>query len=221
MARAIHAGKAVALSDGSFKDQFRTSAIIIEAEDSTHNIIAINIIPGNAEDQGSFQSELAGLFRLIVLVHVICAVHHITHGAIECGCDGKVDLDKLSNLDDETDTNGQQFDLLSATRAALRASTIKWTFRHVKGHQDDDPDAILDQWALLNIQMDNLAKSHWQEQVTLAPLTMQILAGEYWPVFLNGRKVHSALRTTIYEDIYRRKLAIHWDKHERMTPAQC
>ena len=74
----------------------------------------------------------------------------------------------------------------------------------MKGHQDDDPDTILDQWALLNIQMDNLAKSYWHKQVNSAPQTIQALTGEYWPIFVNGRKVHSALCTTIYEDIYQK-----------------
>ena len=60
---------------------------------------------------------------------------------------------------------GQHFDLLSATRAPLQASPIQWKFRHVKGHQDEDPEAVLDHWAFLNIQMDNLAKSYWQEQL--------------------------------------------------------
>jgi hypothetical protein len=128
VARAIQAGTAIALSDGSFKDQLGTSALIIEAEDSTHNIIAVNVVPGNPADQGSYRSELAGLYGQIVLVNVICSLHQITTGSIECGCDGKVALDKLSDPDEEADTAGQQFDLLSATRAALRASPIQWTF---------------------------------------------------------------------------------------------
>jgi hypothetical protein len=157
-----------------------------------------------------------------VLVNVICSLHQITTGSIECGCDGKVALDKLSDPDEEADTAGQHFDLLSATRAALRASPIQWTFRHVKGHQDEDPEAVLDRWAFLNIQMDNLAKSYWQEQLhSAASTTTQALAGEYWPVFLNGRKVHSSLTKSIYEEIYRNKLAIHWEKHERFTQEQC
>jgi hypothetical protein len=157
VARALQAGQAVALSDGLYKDQFGTSAMIIKVQDLLHSIVAVNVVPGNSESQGSFQSELSGLFGLAVLVNVICSVHQVTQGAIECGCDGKTALNKLSNLDDDIDPNGQQFDLLSATRAALRASPVKWTFYHVKGHQDKDPEATLDHWALLNIQMDNLA----------------------------------------------------------------
>ena len=217
VAQAIRAGTAIAISDGSFKDRFGTAAIVIEAEDSEHNIIAVNVVPGNPEDQGAFRSELAGLFGQVILVNTICAVHQITQGTIECGCDGKAALEKMFNPDADADTNGQHFDLLSATRAALQASPVTWTFRHVKGHQDEDLDATLDRWALLNIQMDHLAKSYWHEQYTLDQTPPHEITGEYWPVLINGRKVHSALRPTLYDEIYRKKLAIHWEKHERMS----
>lgn len=41
--------------------------------------------------------------------------------------------------------------------------------------------------------------------------------GEYWPVFFNGRKIHSHLLDTLYDDIYREKMGEHWDKRGRMT----
>jgi hypothetical protein len=59
----------------------------------------------------------------------------------------------FSEEEDEANTDGSQFDLLSATRAAIKASSILWKFRHVKGHQDDILEANLDRWALLNIAM--------------------------------------------------------------------
>jgi hypothetical protein len=73
-------------------------------------------------------------------------------------------MDKVFSEEDEADTDGSQFDLLSAIRAAIKPSPIQWKFRHVKGHQDDIRDAILDRWALLNIAMDSLAKMHWLEK---------------------------------------------------------
>jgi hypothetical protein len=81
IAQAITDGKAIALSaDGSFKDGFGTSALIIEAEDhSEDNIIAVNVVPGNTKDQGSYRSELAGIFfGQVIMVNTICKVHGIT-----------------------------------------------------------------------------------------------------------------------------------------------
>jgi hypothetical protein len=180
------------------------------------NIVAVNVVPGNLTDQGSYRSELAGLFGQIIMVNTLCDIHGIKDGSIECGCDGLGALSQVFN-DDEASVEGSQFDLLSATRAALRSSPIKWTFRHVKGHQEDDIEATLDRWALLNIQMDSLAKMHWVEQShQQQPLNTEI-TGEYWPVFISGRKIHSNLRESLYEEIYRHKIARHWEKNQRMA----
>jgi hypothetical protein len=194
--------------------------MVMKVEDATHNIIAVNVVPGHSDSQGSYRSELAGLYGIVTLVNVICALHKIQHGSIKCGCDGKNVLDKLSNPEEDANLAGQQFNLLSATKSVLLTSPIKWNFRHVKGHQDDDPDAILDRWAHLNIQMDNLAKSVWQEQFSMVQPSLQLIDGEYWPVFINGRKIHSNLRTTIDDDIYQKKLEIHWEKNDRMRLEQ-
>jgi hypothetical protein len=122
IAQAIRNGKAIALSDGSFKDGFGTSALSIEAEDSEDNIIAVNVVPGNTEDLGSYRSELAGIFGQVIMVNTICKVHSITQGDIKCGCDGEGAINKVFSEEDEANTGGSQFDLLSATRAAIKAS---------------------------------------------------------------------------------------------------
>jgi hypothetical protein len=51
---------------------------------------------------------------------------------------------KVFNPDCEVKTDRSQFDLLSATRAALKASPIRWKYRHIQGHQDDLIDVELD-----------------------------------------------------------------------------
>jgi hypothetical protein len=218
VAHALWTGTAlVAPSDGSFKDQFGMAAIVIESLDSQHNIIAVNVVPGLLEVQSSFRSELAGLFRQVILINATCTVHNITSGAIESGCDGKVALEKASQFDEQVDTNGQHFDLISAIHTAIRNSPVTWTFRHVKGHQDEDLDAHLDRWALLNIQMDNLTKAYWSEQCTLPQPAPIHITGAYWSVSINSRQVYSALRSTIYEEIYRKKMSCHWKRQERMS----
>jgi hypothetical protein len=83
------------------------------------------------------------------------------------GVTEKVPLMKYSvRRKDAYTEDGSQFDLLSATRAAIKTSPIQWKFRLVKGHQDNIRDAILDWWALLlNIEMDSLvAKMHRLEK---------------------------------------------------------
>jgi hypothetical protein len=59
-----------------------------------------------------------------------------------------------------------------ATRTILQSAPIQWTAHHVKGHQDDDLTAILDRWAVLNIEMDARAKTYWSETIA-KPLPRQ------------------------------------------------
>ena len=68
MASAIQDGTAIAVSDGSYKTEFGTSALALEGEDSTNRIVAVNVVPGDPTDQSSYRSELAGIFGIVTMV---------------------------------------------------------------------------------------------------------------------------------------------------------
>jgi hypothetical protein len=70
-------------------------------------------------------------------------------------------LDKAFNCVSIIRIEDPNYDILSAIRALWTQSTLLWTFRHIKGHQDEvTPNCELDRWAKLNIEMDTWAKSH-------------------------------------------------------------
>ena len=99
----------------------------------------------------------------------------------------------------------------------LAGSPIKWTCRHVAGHQDDDGIEVLDRWAKLNIEMDNLAKVYWndmcnQHQVENFPITH-----EYWSVHIHGQKISSRLDECIHEHIVGRAQCDCWEQKGRLT----
>ena len=222
IAQALQNGTAIAVSDGSFKDGFGTSAIIIEGSDPGDNIIAVNVVPGHSDTQSSYRSKLAGIFGQVLMINTICRLHGITQGSIVSGCNGEEALHKSFSPHHAARTKGSQFDLLSAIRAAIKSSPITWKFRHIKGHQDEEVDATLDRWAILNIQMDSLAKMYWMEKFDQTPQPNPLIAGEYWPVFIQGRKIYSSLRTSLYKAmIYQQKMASHWEKKNRFTREQC
>ena len=70
----------------------------------------------------------------------------------------------------------------------MRRCAITWTTRHVKGHQDDDTDAVIDRWALLNIEMDDKAKEHWQRTQQDGSQQTRIL-GETWSFWIGETKL--------------------------------
>ena len=75
IATALCNGTALALSDGSFKDMFGTSAFVIEAADSYQRITGVNAVPGPLNDGDSHRCELCGLFAIVLIVNCICTYY--------------------------------------------------------------------------------------------------------------------------------------------------
>jgi hypothetical protein len=63
-------------------------------------------------------------------------------------------------------------------------------------HQDDDPDAFLDRWATLNIEMDEDAKVHWAKHL-LSSLSIHDFRGTLglWWKDKDLYELHSTLHT--------------------------
>ena len=153
----IRDGTTIGVSDGSYKNDIGTSAWVLE--DPTGNrIMGANVIPGAILDQSSYRSKLGGIYAMILLVEQLCLQHHIESGSIEIGCDGLEALLK-SFGDFNLPYKAVDYDLLAAIRVKLEKSPLLWKHRHIKGHQDDKATNFLDRWALLNIEMDLLAKA--------------------------------------------------------------
>jgi hypothetical protein len=47
------------------------SALFLEGTDSMHQILAVNVVPGESADQSSYQSELAGIFGIAMMVKAL------------------------------------------------------------------------------------------------------------------------------------------------------
>jgi hypothetical protein len=62
VARAImKKGSARSISDGLFKDDMGTSALVIYGDGATQQIISVNAVPGHRQEQSAYQSKLAGI----------------------------------------------------------------------------------------------------------------------------------------------------------------
>jgi hypothetical protein len=161
VAHAIQARTCIGVSDGSFKESFGTASWVILDRGSAHRLTGDLVVPGHPDDQNSYRSELAGLYAMILMVSNICCQYGLTEGAIEIGCDGQEALYRCFSPDFHPTPTDSHYDLLAAAHTLRDTCPITWSYRHVKGHQDNDPAAELDQWAELNIEMDLRAKAHW------------------------------------------------------------
>ena len=139
VAEAIWNGWAIAVSDGSYKDQFGTAAYVLKGDTGTHHMVAVVVVPGDHHSQSLFCSELVGLYGIIHMMDLLCKTFAITTGSIQVGCDGLSALTQTFGWKwhDIKAIQKADFDMLSALQGALRHSHIKWMYQHVESHQDD------------------------------------------------------------------------------------
>jgi hypothetical protein len=197
----------MAISDGSFKDGFGTAAWTIGTEETTDLISGRAICPGGPGDQSAYRSELTGLFYILSVVHHLCIFYNINEGHIEVGCDGYSALQTAMETTPSLNTDIPDYDLVGAIYTLRRASTIVWSFRHVKGHQDDH-STDLDVWAQRNVQMDLNAKVHLSKARS-SPRHYDI-PGEPWQLWVNGQKVKAAIFSTIYSHVHNGDGELYW-----------
>ncbi len=157
---AIREGTAIAVSDGSYKDQYGMAALVIEGSYQQGRILGKVIAPGGPEAHSPYRSELAGIYATMVAVHNICSFYKITEGNIEFACDGFSALDKAFSYVSMISVDEPSYDMLLAIRQQWAYSPILWKIRHVEGHQDDMQSVeSLDRWGKLNVEMDKAAKA--------------------------------------------------------------
>jgi hypothetical protein len=198
--QALSSSSTRAVSDGSFKDKFGTSAFMVVDDDET-SILGLNVVPGHPDDQSSYRSEqMAGILA----------------GAIKVGCDGLSALNKAFDTW-PLDPDNPHFDMLNSLRAMIAESPITWTTRHVDRHQDHDINAILYWWARQNIQMDNLAKVFWMNHSHSAPVQYSI-SHEGFQVWLGDCK-HSSSPSSAFFDHIRGKTMLAWHATHHRFPA--
>ncbi len=126
-------------------------------------LAGVNIFLGLMEDLSLLLSELAGCYRVVLVVKEICTQYGIQEGKIEIACDDIKELRQVMDLDYFVSQRYAHFDLTMAIWALFKENPLKLRIWHVKGHQDQDPYKVLDQWASLNIEVNLLAHACWHE----------------------------------------------------------
>ena len=87
----------------------------------------------------------------------------------------------------------------------------------MESHQDAKSAQPLDRWALLNAEMDLLAKLYWQEQFG-APVVNLPLEHEFWTFRIQGKKVSSYLGRQIRNHINGGAQHKRWERKGRLPP---
>jgi hypothetical protein len=149
------------------------------------------------------------------MISAICQLYNIVDGSVEIGCDGIQALIQGTLDSDITSPKYPQFDIIGGIRQTMRGCSISWKSRHVKGHQDDNVDAILDNWAILNIEMDQKAKAHWQLTHAATRPRQERIFGEPWALWIGNRKICTDIRSAIVDHLHGNAAMSYWDSKNR------
>jgi hypothetical protein len=216
IAEAIRTGTCIGVSDGSFKDAFGTASWILCPTGQNSDCIAADlVVPGHSLDQSAFRSELAGLYGLVTAVDSICKFFQLCSGSVEIACDGKEALHRCFSPSFVPSPTDQHYDLIEAIHSIKNRCPVQWHFRHVKGHQDDNPVAELDEWAQLNIAMDLRATTFWNLRSTQTRSIQYAVNSEPWSIWIAGRKLCTDVHTHILDHIHGGAALAWWDKKGR------
>jgi hypothetical protein len=213
----IQQGSAICVTDGSYKTGYGTAALIILPQlNAPDGITIVNQTPGTDIEQDPYRAELGGIYGCIAYINQLASLHNITEGTITLACDCWSAL--LNVFFHEYDTPSQaQYDLVHACRILIRNSPITWIAHHVKGHQDDHASYHdLDHWGQLNVDMDTLAKTHWQKVDQDKRAYFSLPPTTEWSLWQHQHRITSWSETGGLELIYRQPSQTYWRKKQRI-----
>ena len=171
--------------------------------------------PGHSDNQNPYCSKIGGIFGIIVVVEALVKLYNISNGTIKLACDCKSGLTTI--FDHQYDTPSQpHHDLIHKIRTKMASSPITWKFRHVRGHQDKHVSFhMLDMWGQLNVEMDGVAKSYWNEHhSTTQPFYPLNTSG--WSLWADKQKLSNWDRNQIYNHAHSTDILNHWSKRRQI-----
>jgi hypothetical protein len=202
IARKLQEPGVCAISDGSPKDGRGAAAWIIADELPDDGTLAdLRFIsggfrvPGAEYAQDSYRCELAGLIAILSALREFVKQFHNPDLFLSLACDGKGALQRLFSQDRPSSITDSQWDMILWAQDLLRQMpcvTLYW--HHVKGHQDNDKSAELDQWAQLNVEMDLCAK---KARVSIDNIPHIPLLNSQWTIRLQGQVVSTDVFDTL------------------------
>ena len=222
IAEAIIKDRGKCICDGSVKDKLGTASAHFMGVKKENKYKAYNRTPGSDDDVISYRSEMCGILANVVVVNSIATVHDIQEGTVTIGCDNESALWAVCG-DADIKAGDSSADIIKIIRHNMEQGPITWQYKHVKGHQDEDNDGVLDEWAKANIEADRDAKKYWtikHGQGNKSRPRPGRMPGEGWRISINGNPVISNMDEKIYEQAYKEKCVKYWEYKGRIEQGQ-
>ena len=115
---------------------------------------------GASSIQSAFRSELSGILYALLHLQQLCLHGNITGSTVTIYCDGLSAVQAIHKSSSHDNNTHKHFDVINAINTVRNQLSIKITFAHVDGHQDQGTAYHrLDKLAQLNVIADQLATS--------------------------------------------------------------
>jgi hypothetical protein len=142
------------------------------------------------------------------------ALFHKINTAVTLLCDCETGLDKAFSGKPLT-LKDSSYDLLQAIRYELSHTTIQWSAKHIKGHQDDSiPYKELDRPGQLNVIVDQIAKD-FPAQAKQQPRHYDVCSPS-WELRINNIPIISDIENTLYDLVHQPIAKQYWVRKARI-----
>jgi len=148
---------------GSFKDLFGMATWVYYHNTTNETLGSSPLVtPGYPEDQCPYRSKLSGLYGISATTAKLALFHNLSGSSIKVTCDSESALHWCFKPW-ASNPLAKHFNIIQATRGIIAQTPLSWSWEHVQGHQDDtvQPLTTTEQW---NVDMDTVAKDHWNQQ---------------------------------------------------------
>lgn len=200
---AIRAGTAIAVTDGSYKDNMGTAAFTLRTSiEDLRSVTFAHMTPGMADDLSPYRAEVGGLFGIAAFLYRLHKAHDLQNGQITIACDCKGALERAA-AKQPPNPKQPDFDLYGTMYQVRQKTPVTWHIKCVKGHQDEYIERNnLDPWAQVNIKMDLLAKAHWQTLDNQRPQPFPLPATDgVWSVWSHDQRI-TRWDSKTYDQLY-------------------
>jgi hypothetical protein len=225
-ANALREGMVVGCCDGSYMTALLTSlgAAAWKLEDSAMgcSLQGATQTPGPESVVNAHQSELQGIYTILLGAYAVCLYCNIRKGAMTVGCNS-LNCVRLAQGDWlKVNQNTPHADLIRAICHIMALLPITVTFTHVKGHRDESAAfTSLPRLSQLNIEIDAQAKtklcSLWAMKAP--PLLLAGLYHEGWWCKVDGIKVMADPGPAIRFSISSGELQQHLQQWDLLSPS--
>jgi hypothetical protein len=212
----IKEGEVWLLSDGSFDPtrRYGTAAWILEGKKSRQRIYGTVITPGEASDISAYRCELAGILASMTVFNEIAIIHNLNASlTIYCDCVRAIDKAFFNYKPAQLQDASQ--DLLKAIHHERLSEHIKWTAKHIRGHQDDTvPYEQLDRPSQLNTIVDHMAKQF----LSIANESQRHFSvrSNSWSICFENSPISNNIDETLYDIVHTPAAKSYWIKKSRI-----